>query len=48
MRDETDRFKEEFKRYKKRHVDLRDVIDFTGSRQYDRQVMVTYSRAVYS
>lgn len=38
VRDQTDCFKEEFKRYKKRDLDLSGVIDFTGSQQYDRKV----------
>lgn len=34
----TDRFREEFKRYKKRDADLSDVIDLTRPKQYGEKV----------
>lgn len=35
---EDDCFKEEFKRYKKKDADLNDVIDFTRSQGYEKEV----------
>ena len=35
---EADYFKEEFKRYKKKNADLRDVIDFTRPQRYEKEV----------
>lgn len=36
--DQQDHFKEEFKRYKKRSADLRDVIDFRHPAQFVEEV----------
>lgn len=33
-----DRFKEAFKRYKKRDADLNDVVDITRPEQYEKEV----------